>query len=175
MYQRVKRSCFPIIARDTDTVIFLLQLSMQLHIFFLYWNEAKHLFLSVLARETCPGGYDLNPFSQTCYRLVKIAKNWSQADRYCRTSGEYLATFDTLESIAWFKMLRHTDAREINYNWLLALAWIKIASIVFLLWKFFQNTSKWANKLYLKSMTVKIVQYLKYYFGIFVTCNRWCY
>ena len=50
---------------------------------------------------SCSDEYKFNPHSSTCYRIVKIKKNWDDAKTYCENEGEYFATFETLESVRW--------------------------------------------------------------------------
>ena len=59
---------------------------------------------------TCPdsGGYEYNPFSDSCFRVIDEDKDWDEAVTACADDGEYLAVLDTLETKAWFKHLRHT-------------------------------------------------------------------
>ncbi|XP_067947369.1 C-type lectin domain family 10 member A-like [Watersipora subatra] len=58
----------------------------------------------------CPSSYTRNPHSKTCIRHFELSKTWSEAKQYCEARGEYLATFETLESSVWFVNLRKTDS-----------------------------------------------------------------
>lgn len=64
----------------------------------------------------CPPEYVLNPFSQTCLRIVTEKENWEGAAGVCDEDDEYLAVFDTVESIEWFKNLRHTNQSKQQFN-----------------------------------------------------------
>ena len=57
--------------------------------------------LLVTLKTTCPGNYSYNPYSNTCLRAVDKRLSWQQAKEYCEHDGEYLATFETLESVYW--------------------------------------------------------------------------
>ena len=59
---------------------------------------------------TCPQDYELNPFSMTCFRVLTTPANWDNAKAACEGAGEFLAVFDTVDSIEWFKFLRHTNS-----------------------------------------------------------------
>ena len=37
-------------------------------------------------------------------RLVTQAKTWFDAKFYCESNGDYLATFDSLQSASWLRM-----------------------------------------------------------------------
>ncbi|XP_067945135.1 C-type lectin Cal-like [Watersipora subatra] len=67
----------------------------------------------------CPGNYIRNPYSNTCIRLVTIAKTWQDAYNHCFVSGENLATFETLESAFWLINLRKlNNAWKDNHLWI---------------------------------------------------------
>ena len=57
----------------------------------------------------CPDNYKLDPFAQTCQRLVTLNKQWEDAKNYCEADGEYLATFENTDSALWFVHQRKTD------------------------------------------------------------------
>ncbi|XP_067947370.1 C-type lectin Cal-like [Watersipora subatra] len=59
---------------------------------------------------SCPNSYVRNPYSNTCIGLISQSKSWEDAKNYCENRGEYLATFETLESIFWFVNLRKTHS-----------------------------------------------------------------
>lgn len=51
----------------------------------------------------CSDGYTLNPHSQTCYALYNDLLTKAEAEQFCRSLGEHLATFLTLESALWLQ------------------------------------------------------------------------
>ena len=53
---------------------------------------------------SCPSDYRRNPYSNTCIRLVKSAKNWYEAKSYCERYGEYFATFATILDATWLRI-----------------------------------------------------------------------
>lgn len=64
----------------------------------------------------CPSGYEFNPFSNTCFKLVTGAKkSWDDAEADCQASGGDLAVFDTVESIQWLRNLRLTNTSQLTY------------------------------------------------------------
>ena len=64
----------------------------------------------------CPDSYEYNPFSNTCYRIVKLLRSWQNAKSYCEDAGEYLATFGSLESAFWFVTLRQSNPGIVLYS-----------------------------------------------------------
>ena len=62
-----------------------------------------------LVKVKCPDNYKLDPFAQTCQRLVTLNKQWEDAKNYCEADGEYLATFENTDSALWFVHQRKTD------------------------------------------------------------------
>lgn len=62
----------------------------------------EFFYISDLVR--CSSGYQRNPYSNTCIRIVRISKNWNDAKSYCENAGEKLATFDTIEDATWLRI-----------------------------------------------------------------------
>ena len=61
-------------------------------------------------KPTCPTPeYGDSPVSYTCYRIVNIRETWEDAKQYCEDSGEYLATFQDVEQLAWFDNFRKSN------------------------------------------------------------------
>ena len=56
-----------------------------------------------LSDVTCAAGYKLNPYRGTCMRFVRKLLSWFDAKAECERNGEYLASFDTVESAAWYR------------------------------------------------------------------------
>ena len=82
-------------------------------------NSGIQLSLSIpgiLSEPLCPQGYEENPYSGTCFRRVEgDLVSWDAASAACKAGGETLAVFDTVDSIEWFKNLRHTvQGRKLN-------------------------------------------------------------
>ena len=44
-----------------------------------------------------------------------IEKNWYDAKTYCEDDGEYIATFETLESINWLIHTIHANTGNHNF------------------------------------------------------------
>ncbi|XP_067945169.1 C-type lectin domain family 4 member G-like [Watersipora subatra] len=57
---------------------------------------------------SCPPNYVRNPYSNTCLTLIAERRTYSSAKEFCEARGEYLATFETIESSVWFVNLRQT-------------------------------------------------------------------
>ena len=58
----------------------------------------------------CPNSdYRYNPFSNTCLRYVAEYKDYTSAKASCESDGEYLATFENMDSNFWLQNLRKTD------------------------------------------------------------------
>ena len=71
-------------------------------------------FISAV-QKTCPGGYEYNPYSNTCFNLVRLEKSWPDAKKHCEDQGEYLATLPTLESSYWLiNMLKTHPGKYFN-------------------------------------------------------------
>ena len=47
---------------------------------------------------------------------VAIKKNWTDSKTYCEEQGEYLATFETLESARWITDTINVTAGSYNYK-----------------------------------------------------------
>lgn len=60
---------------------------------------------------TCATGYKLNPYRDTCIRFVRESLSWFDAKATCEKSGEFLATFDTVESASWVRHQQLTAGR----------------------------------------------------------------
>ena len=76
------------------------------------FHDILFIVSSYSADITCASGYKLNPYRGTCTRFVRAALSWFDARKSCENSGEYLATFDTLESASW---VRHQQLTAGNY------------------------------------------------------------
>ena len=64
---------------------------------------------------TCSSGYEYNPYSNTCFNLVRLEKSWPDAKKHCEDQGEYLATLPTLESSYWLiNMLKTHPGKYFN-------------------------------------------------------------
>lgn len=70
---------------------------------------------SPLLESDCPSGYRLNPYTGTCFLYVKTLLNWYKAKGYCEKREASLATFDTLESAAWFRHQQKTQGESIHH------------------------------------------------------------
>ena len=58
----------------------------------------------------CPNSdYRYNPFSNTCLRYVAESKDYTSAKAACESDGEYLATFENIDSNFWLQNIRKTD------------------------------------------------------------------
>ena len=67
-----------------------------------------------LSDVTCAAGYKLNPYRGTCMRFVRKLLSWFDAKAECERSGEYLASFDTVESAAWYRNQQLTAGNVIR-------------------------------------------------------------
>ena len=56
----------------------------------------------------CSAEYKLNPYRGTCVRFFRTRKNWFDAKMDCERKGEFLATFDTVESASWYRQQQLT-------------------------------------------------------------------
>ena len=63
----------------------------------------------------CSAGYKLNPHSGTCMRFVRTRRKWFDAKSDCERKGEYLATFDTVESASWYRNQQLTAGMIYKY------------------------------------------------------------
>lgn len=73
------------------------------------WFGYLTMYLLFIDAITCPLGYELNPFTCTCYGLVDLPQNWYNAKAYCeRVPNRKIAVFGSPESVQWFKNLRMT-------------------------------------------------------------------
>ncbi|XP_067944537.1 uncharacterized protein [Watersipora subatra] len=75
--------------------------------------ELKDALTSYQRKEVlsdCPLNYVRNPYSNTCLVLVAKRETYYSAREFCEARGEYLATFETIESSVWFMNLRRTLA-----------------------------------------------------------------
>lgn len=86
--------------------------------FFFYFTLHPQLtpYILLLDFNICPLGYELNPFTCTCYGLVSHLKNWHEAKAYCERTPNYkLAVLDSVETILWFKNLRMTKKGKLHF------------------------------------------------------------
>ena len=61
----------------------------------------------------CPNDtYRYNPFSNTCLRYVATFTTYTSAKASCESVGEYVATFETLNSHFWLNNIRRTDSGQ---------------------------------------------------------------
>ena len=54
------------------------------------------------AKKVCAPTAEYNPFSNTCFEVSNMTKNWEDAQNYCMTQGGHLATLESLDSLYWF-------------------------------------------------------------------------
>ena len=59
----------------------------------------------------CPTpDHEYSQVSHACYRIVNIPNSWEDAKQYCEDFGEYLATFQDVEQLAWFAHFRKSKS-----------------------------------------------------------------
>ncbi|XP_067947383.1 C-type lectin APL-like [Watersipora subatra] len=82
--------------------------------------QSEGLRLGVQTLISCPSLYVRNPYSNTCITCVSESKAWEDAKIFCESRGEYLATFETVESAFWLVNLRKTDPdwQQVEEIWL---------------------------------------------------------
>ena len=56
----------------------------------------------------CPTHYIYGPFSNTCLRYHSNLKTYAEAKHSCESAGGYMATFETLDSQFWLRVMRNT-------------------------------------------------------------------